>query len=169
MQNVALYQIPEKIRSAMGQFEWHKFTMGIEVGGHDNGHGSSGPTMSVPDAAAYDPLFWFFHSNWDRLWWEWQQIMQATTLWTFRSTITTGFTEFLTKPFNELRPFPETAEDVIDLAATGVDYAAPAVVVEDELVPLTIGPAEFGSVAASRKIRVRSGPLVSVRLKASTG
>ena len=162
MQNVADYQIPEKIQNAMGQFEWHKFTAGIERGGHDNGHVSTGPTMSVPDAAAYDPIFWFFHSNWDRLWWEWQQIMQATTVWSFRSTITTGFTEFLTKPnFNELPPFPDKAEDVIDLAATGVGYAPPAVVVEE----LRVGPAEFGSVAASRKVRVRPAPLVSVRLK----
>jgi tyrosinase len=162
--NVDLLQIPAKIDAAMGKFDWGAFalsTTGIERAGHDNGHVATGITMSVPDAAAYDPIFWFFHSNWDRLWWEWQQAMQATTQWSFRSTVTTGFTEFLSPPFNVLDPFTERAEQAIDLAATGVAYAPPAAAP----VPLVTTPAMFGSAAASRGLRVRSGPLVSVRLK----
>ncbi|MDQ2707547.1 MAG: tyrosinase family protein [Actinomycetota bacterium] len=33
---------------------------------HDAGHPACGTTMSTPDAAAFDPIFWFFHANWDR-------------------------------------------------------------------------------------------------------
>jgi len=166
MTGVSFYQIPQKIQNATAEFQWQNFTNGIETGGHDNGHVACGHSMVVPDVAAFDPIFWFFHSNWDRLWWEWQQIMQATTQWTFRSTITTGFTEFLAQPpINELKPFDETAEQVIDLSATGVGYTRPSTAAMAEPDAASIGSAVFGSVAASRKIRVRPGPLVSVRLK----
>ena len=165
MANVALYRIPEKINDALTEFDWATFASAIERGGHDNGHVASGPTLSTPDAAAFDPLFWFFHSNWDRLWWEWQQTMRATTQWSFRSTITTGLTDFVTDPFNELPPFAPRANDVINLAETGVGYALPAALVEADSIPLDVGPAAFGSAQASRRLRVRPGPLVSVRLK----
>jgi tyrosinase len=165
MAGVSSYQIPQKIQIAVAEFQWQDFTHDIELGGHDNGHTVCGQSMVFKDVAAYDPLFWFFHSNWDRLWWEWQQIMQATTQWTFRSTITTGFTEFLTSPDHELKPFTEKAEEVINLSATGVGYARPSTAARDEPGAGPIESAVFGSVPASRKIRVRPGPLVSVRLK----
>jgi hypothetical protein len=163
--NVDFRQIPAKIEAAMGRFDWGDFalsTTGIERAGHDNGHVATGETMSVPDAAAFDPIFWFFHSNWDRLWWEWQQAMQATTQWSLRSTITTGFTDFLSSPFNELKPFTERAEQAIDLAASGVGYAPPH---SAEPVVREAAPMLVGSAAAARYLRVLSGPLASVRLK----
>jgi hypothetical protein len=163
--NVVLYGIPGHIQAALTQFDWGTFTQRIEVGGHDNGHVASGDTLSTPDIAAFDPIFWFFHSNWDRLWWEWQQIMRATTKWSFRTTITSGQTEFLTDPFNVLPPFLARADEVIDIAATGVGYALPAGLVEEDLVAAELRPAAFGSTEASRNVRVRSEPLVSVRLK----
>ena len=67
----------------------------------------AGRAWRRPDVAAFDPIFWFFHSNWDRLWWEWQKIMQATAYWTFRSTIF-GSPAFLQAPLNTLSPFTET-------------------------------------------------------------
>lgn len=164
---VARYGIPGKIDNAIAQFDWAEFTDGIEKGGHDNGHVASGPTLSVPDAAAFDPLFWFFHSNWDRLWWEWQQIMRATTQWSFRSTVVSGNTEFLTRPFNDLPPFADTAEQAIDLTATGVGYALPATR-EEGVIPMaapTVDYASYGSLAASRHGTIRSASRVSVRLK----
>ena len=85
----------------------------------------AGRAWRRPDVAAFDPIFWFFHANWDRLWWEWQKIMQATAYWTFRSTIF-GSPAFLQAPLNTLSPFTETADMTIDLTATGVDYAPPA-------------------------------------------
>ena len=51
-----------------------------------------------PDAASFDPIFWLFHANWDRLWWQWQQTMDAKTVATFRSTIK-GSADFLAPPF----------------------------------------------------------------------
>jgi tyrosinase len=36
--------------------------------------------MSSPSAASFDPVFWFFHSNWDRLWWQWQVKVEGTDL-----------------------------------------------------------------------------------------
>ncbi len=74
--------IPHIIEHAMQQpirSDFITFTgFGIEAA-HDAGHGAAGPSMSKPDAAAFDPVFWLFHANWDRLWWQWQQIMDATT------------------------------------------------------------------------------------------
>jgi len=166
MQNVAAYQIPQNIQDAMSQFDWAVFTSGIEGGGHDNGHVAVGGTLSVPDAASFDPLFWFFHSNWDRLWWEWQQIMEATTPWSFRSTIISGFTEFLDlDPINQLPPFSTTAVEPIDLAATGVGYALPGGVGVMAQAPSEVDYKQFGSIAASRSIVMRERPLVSIRLK----
>ena len=57
------------------------------ISAHDNGHNSIGPTMSNPLVAAFDPVFFFFHSNWDRLFWKWQKQMQATTLNALLTTI----------------------------------------------------------------------------------
>lgn len=172
MANLAAFEVPQKIQVAMAEFDWDLFCNGsqngphngIEGGGHDNGHSSCGPTIAAKDVAAFDPLFWFFHSNWDRLWWEWQQAMEATTLWTFRSTITNGQTQFLVKPANALKPFTTRTDEVIDLAATGVGYTLPIAPVEDVAVP-PMGPRAFGSIEASRRFRVRSGGTVSVRLK----
>ena len=62
---------------------WHDFNdfvnPGSIVAAHD-GHLAIGGTMPMQEIAAFDPIFWFFHSNWERLWWEWQQIMQADHL-----------------------------------------------------------------------------------------
>jgi hypothetical protein len=167
MSLVAAYNIPDTIERAMRQSVWSGFNAwegnGI-IAAHDSGHGSCGPTMSVPDAAAFDPLFWFFHSNWERLWWEWQQRMQATTYWSFRSTIV-GSTSFLEPPENELPPFTGTTSDqTIDLSKMDVGYAAPAGVSARE-VGLLADRASFGSLTASQRVRVAEAPLVSVRLK----
>lgn len=129
---------------------------------HDSAHVATGPTMSVP-AAAFDPIFWFFHCNWDRLWWEWQQAMQATSQWSFRSTVTSGQTEFLVATGNVLEgtdPY-KRAEQLIDLASAGVGYAAP----QTTAVVLAPEPSFVGSDVAGKRMRVRSAPVVSVRLK----
>ena len=49
------------------------------IAGHDYGHNSIGPTMGDQGVAAFDPIFWMFHNNWDRLFWEWQKHNNATT------------------------------------------------------------------------------------------
>ncbi|HMJ78777.1 MAG TPA: tyrosinase family protein [Iamia sp.] len=134
---------------------------GIEAA-HDAGHPSCGETLATPDVASFDPLFWFFHANWDRLWWEWQQRMGATTLATFRSTIT-GSTLFLDPGFNVLPPFPETSDQTIDLTATGVSYGPPATPPLESVE--MVDRARFGSLRAIEAPRLPAAPLASVRLK----
>ena len=164
---VAADDIPVTIERAMRQPVWSDFVtftgLGIEAA-HDSGHGACGPTLANPDAAAFDPLFWFFHANWDRLWWEWQQIMHATTLWTFRSTIT-GSTAFLEPPFNTLDSFDLTSNQTIDLSAMDVGYASPSTFDPAAAFPVAVEHAGFGSLTAARGLRVLPAPFVSVRLK----
>jgi hypothetical protein len=149
-------------------FSWGDFALanrtGIEWDPHDAGHVATGKTMSVPDAASFDPIFWFFHANWDRLWWQWQLAMQAATRWSFRSTVTSGLTGFLQAPDNVLDGTGDNkrAELQLDLAATGVGYALPH---DAAPVVTEATPAMFGSAAASRRMKVGTGPVVSVRVK----
>lgn len=175
---VAIFDIPTMIENSMRQFKWGDFndyTKPFIVAAHDSGHGACGGSMADTDIASFDPLFWFFHANWDRLWWEWQQIMQATTLWTFFSTLgpldpadpdadDEFSTEFLEKPLNSLKPFSLTADQVIDLSAMNVDYARPTSFDATAAVP-TAERASFGRFAAARRMRVHPEPKVSVRLK----
>jgi tyrosinase len=162
---VAAEEIPETIGYAMTQPIWNDFISyerrGIEAA-HDSGHGATGATMAVPDTAAFDPIFWLFHANWDRLWWQWQQIMNATTIATFRSTIV-GSADFLDAPFNDLRPFEETADQTIDLTAMGISYAQP-VEPGPEPVP-SVRRARVGSLTAAEGVRLNESPQASVRLK----
>ena len=166
-QNVLEEDIPYTISTAMGKSIWEDFIsftgLGIEAA-HDAGHGACGITLSKTDAAAFDPLFWFFHANWDRLWWEWQQAMQATSLWKFRSTIL-GSTTFLEPPFNDLKPFNITADRTIDLSELGVDYEEPVLVGAVPTVSAFENRPSSGSMPAAQSIAVEPSPRVSVRLK----
>lgn len=163
--NVVDEGIAATIDNALAQPIWGDFISheqsGIEAA-HDDGHVAIGRTMSVPDAAAFDPIFWLFHANWDRLWWQWQQTMDATTVTTFRSTIK-GSADFLAPPFNDLRPFGETADETIDLTEMGISYAQPAKQAP-EFVP-AVHRARAGSLPALHGLRVREAPQASVRLK----
>jgi tyrosinase len=92
--------------------------------------------MSSPLVASYDPVFWFFHSNWDRLWWQWHTKVQATDLNGLLSTInkTTdpiSYQIFTIAPLEELKPFTAgplglNTLKVINSVSLGVDYAPPA-------------------------------------------
>jgi hypothetical protein len=86
--------------------------------------------------------------------------MQATTYWTFRSTIFGSFA-FLQAPLNALSPFTETADMTIDLTALGIDYGPPAAAPG----PPSVQAARSGSRVAAHNVRVASAPQVSVMLK----
>ncbi|WP_420346552.1 tyrosinase family protein [Pelagibius sp.] len=147
------------IEEALKKSSWETFNAEIE-GAHDSGHPACGPSLTHPDIASFDPLFWFFHANWDRLWWRWQQIMQATTLWTFRSTFadhSTGI--FFVAPLNSMRPNFMTADQTIDLKALGITYTQP-----DTGVP-EIAVDNFGSLLAARGFRAAESPTMSVRIR----
>lgn len=158
---IASFGIADQIERAMGQSEWERFTSfgpdGIE-GAHDSGHVACGPTMSTPDAAAFDPLFWFFHSNWDRLWWKWQRAVDATTLAKFRSTVT-GPTDWLDDPFfSALPPFESTADQTIEFPK--IAYVHPRTEMPTEMAAL-----QHASIGADRAFSVKRAQQVSVRVK----
>jgi tyrosinase len=142
---------------------WGAYNVGgyqkFSIQAHDGGHGSIGPTMAVQEVAAFDPVFWFFHCNLDRLWLRWQQTVGATTLNGFKSTVT-GDVTWLDgpAPLNGLTPFTTTTDQSIDL---GVDYAEDHVLTEDHVAFENTA----GSVEASRSFKIKSAAPVSVRVK----
>src|SRR5207253_4673669 len=47
----------------------------LEQPAHNSMHGTYiGGDMADPSAAVLDPIFWSFHSYFDLLWWQWQQM-----------------------------------------------------------------------------------------------
>jgi hypothetical protein len=142
-QNLLRYQVTDDLNRALTKTDWEDFhgywsnaPYNTIIAAHDGGHGSIGPTMSNPAVASWDPVFWFFHSNWDRLWWEWQKRMKATDLNGLLSTINKNtdadsynlFTvpaleSLFMKPFSEA-PMGLTSVKVIDsVTSLDVDYA----------------------------------------------
>ena len=157
--NVASYGIPGQIADALTRSVWSQFNSVI-IRAHDNGHVSTGETMAQQDVAAFDPIFWFFHCNLDRLWWKWQQAVGGTTLDGFLSTVK-GSTDWLkTPPFNSLPPFPQTAAQTIDLSAYDVGYEHPAA----EGLPAAL-PEGAGSLPAAELTGLRATGTASVRVK----
>ncbi len=164
----SLYKIPAIISEALGHSHWERFngwdghdvTQGGIILAHDSGHNASGKTMAAQDVAAFDPIFWFFHCNWDRLWWKWQQDFQATSLDTFKTHLS-GSDDWLMDPvLNGLPPFGNTTASTIDLTSMGVSYQHPSST--DSLiasVPL------FGSQVANNVFTIDAKPQVSVRVK----
>ena len=65
----------------MTQKDWEDFHGGhafnapndTSIQAHDMGHVSTGETMSDQNVASFDPIFWFYHCNIDRLFWEWHK------------------------------------------------------------------------------------------------
>jgi hypothetical protein len=160
-QNMTDYEVLADLATSLSQSVWGAFDVNgyqdFSIQAHDSGHGSIGPTMGNPDVASYDPVFWFFHCNLDRLWLSWQTRVGATTLTGFRTTLGQN-TDWLTAPFNELPPFSATAEQMIE---TEVSYD------RLDLVSPTEGVLEnlSGSMEAARAFAFRSTDPVSVRVK----
>ncbi len=130
--------IPDTIKKALGHSHWERFngwvvgrrTQSGIIRAHDNGHGAClGPrrafkfTISNQDVASFHPLFWFFHCNWDRLWWEWQRQYEADTLEGFRTTLEAGAEWIDDETQNRLDPFGLGVDEMIDLTSHGIDYA----------------------------------------------
>ena len=108
-------------RGFNGWSDWPNLHEGI-IRAHDNGHAACGATIGNQDVAAFDPLFWFFHCNWDRLWWQWQNKHNTTTLQAFKATVT-GDTHWLEEePDTLLAPFDVNSAEMINLADWNVAY-----------------------------------------------
>ncbi len=62
----------DDITTSLNQSLWGVYSINgyqdFSIQAHDGGHGSIGPTMQNQDVSSYDPVFWFFHCNIDRLW-----------------------------------------------------------------------------------------------------
>lgn len=95
--------------------------------GHDTGHDSTGDTMSKQNVSAYDPIFWFYHCNLDRMWWIWQANNNAQSVDGFMKTIknkeSASYLVFTNPAVGKINPWAQTlkrddltAEFTIDLA-----------------------------------------------------
>ena len=146
--NLQNLSVAEDLTRALTMNTWEGFHGGFDgatqntiIMAHDGGHLSIGTTMENQNVAAFDPIFWFFHSNWDRLFWQWQQEMDATTLQGLLTTISgsdSGSRDIFTKPALQtifMKPFAEqaphlTTVDVIDsINNLDIDYEHPAIMV----------------------------------------
>jgi tyrosinase len=160
-QNVVAFGVLADIATSSNQSTWGEYNVNgyqdFSIQAHDGGHGSIGPTMGDQNVASYDPVFWFFHCNLDRLWLSWQQRVGATNLTGFMSTLTAG-ADWLSAPFNALPPFPITADASIE---STISY--------DQLDLGADGGAELentvGSVEASRTFSINRSSPVSIRVK----
>lgn len=153
LQRIAAYDIERHILEAWASSHWERFNGWSGGGGHtgiilahDSGHAACGPTLANQDVAAFDPLFWFFHANWDRLWWRWQQSYSGVTVEDFR-TLLGGDPFWLDDPVaNRLEPFGTSAANMIDLSALDVDYLHP----KGEMFPKPEAPRVSGFRATER-------------------
>lgn len=151
------YRMADKIHESLQENYWETFNDSIE-GRHDSGHGICGETISDADVTAYDPMFWFFHCNWDRLWWRWQHRVDATTLNRFKSTLLDS-SRWLEPPVNDLEPFDgATTDGVIDVSE--LHYALSR---DDR--PFEPAETGFGNIIASTSFRLSLSRKVSVRVK----
>jgi tyrosinase len=104
------------------------------IAGHDNGHNSIGTTMGDQSVAAFDPIFWFFHGNWDRVFEEWQKEKNATDQAGMLNRIAgdqASYDTFTDPIAAQLAPFTSmnpafNAIGLLDLSALGIQYAPAA-------------------------------------------
>jgi tyrosinase len=157
-ENVKMKGVFDDINTALNQSRWGTFNKGgyqkFSIQAHDSGHNSVGPTMAQQEVSAYDPAFWFFHCNIDRLWLQWQQKATAATLAGFVSTLSGNTDWLLSPPLNALQPFKTTADETISL---GISYEF-----DGPEVPLVN---ELGSIPAARTFLIKRSAPVSVRVK----
>lgn len=148
-------------RGFNGWSDWPNQHEGI-IRAHDNGHGACGETIANPDVAAFDPLFWFFHCNWDRLWWKWQEDKNTTSLLAFKSVVT-GDTHWLSEtPETILAPFDVNSAEMINLTDWNIEYENPA---EEEINFDEMILASRGNTEAARSFSVHTTERYSVRIK----
>jgi hypothetical protein len=149
--------IASSIASAVRQAKFGAYqTIGFEyylVQGHDNAHDGAGPTLGDPLVASYDPIFWFFHCNWDRVWASWQHNAGATTIAGFTSTLH-GDTDWLKLQLN-----PWAGDSTTTVSEPDVAY--------DQLIEADTDTlhAKLGSIHAGRSFSLAANRKVSIRVK----
>ncbi|NKB36413.1 MAG: hypothetical protein GKR93_04485 [Gammaproteobacteria bacterium] len=169
------------INQALGAEKWQDFNGWMNganrrhngiIMAHDLGHvlcgtesvpGQFNLSLAVPNFAAYDPLFWFFHCNWDRLWWLWQRQVKSTTVEAFKTLATTEDdpSDWIDDPvLSMLQPFGVFTKDVINATDWQIEYSTPA-------QESSIQPSSFAvsSASAHEGVRISSTKAISVRVK----
>lgn len=162
--------IPSSINTALSATTWEKFNgwsgstslHNAIIEAHDNGHGACGLTISSPATAAFDPLFWFFHCNWDRLWWKWQQDNDAMTIDTFKAKLEEPNGWLEKKPESMLKPFNVQSFDMINSKDWNIDYVAP--IAEEHFVLESLVFSQ-GRALAEKSFTISSSETVSIRIK----
>ncbi len=168
-------QVIPDMNRAMKKTNWQEF-QGYFIGkpnntlqqSHNNGHNVSGPTLQNPDYASYDPMFWFFHCNWDRLWWQWQKDVVHAVNWDQFKTVITKTHNGATTPsysFFEsnqpLAPFNQRPQELLDIVTQlGYDYDTPA----PKMDAMDLHPAIHGNIAANESFLINAQH-VNVRVK----
>ena len=155
--NLQEYDVASDIKVALNSANFETFAFAIERA-HDSGHVAIGPPtgMGQPDVAAFDPIFWFFHCNWERMWWAWQRRYAADTLDKFRSTLSDQ-TWLDDAVLNSLEPFGVTSPQTIDASR----YAY-----EDMPTQFSaVGGFVTGNVRIDRAFRLSTEKRVSIRVK----
>ncbi|SOD41999.1 tyrosinase family protein [Nitrosovibrio sp. Nv4] len=172
--NFVSYGVLDDFTRASTKTDWEDYTGLIDnrpnnttIAGHDGGHVSIGDTMSLQDVAAFDPVFWFYHCNLDRLFWQWQTAMQATNLNGLLSTVESAqsrqiFTiPALTNlpPLTEKPPKLNTVEIIDSINGLDVGYE-----IKPPSMALSMQVKTKGSTLASEKFFVHTD-FVNIRVK----
>lgn len=79
--------VAESTAEGLSQNVWEQFTgwypnntlTGATVHAHNMGHNFMGVTMQDSQFSPFDPIFWFYHCNWDRIFAAWQQEHNAVS------------------------------------------------------------------------------------------
>ena len=100
---------------------------------HDMIHNSNGPTTANQDVTGFDPVFWLFHANWDRMMWQWQKLHNTTDLANFKKNVQScgDSTDWIDGVgLNIIDPFTKTlgltVDQTINLNDMGINYVEPA-------------------------------------------
>ncbi len=159
-------RLKENVDLALGADTWLGFN-GLPpfdnniIQAHNTGHGDCGDTLAIPDTAAFDPLFWFFHCNWDRLWWQWQRNANVQRLSDFRNLLASAGQDddWLNDPvIGLLEPFAVLSEATIDSIELNVDYELPPAPETAELFSIWTPSRmahEVSQLAETDKVQVR--------------
>lgn len=108
------------------------------IRGHDTGHNSTGYTMADQNISSFDPVFWFYHCNLDRMWWIWQANNEAQTLDGFMKTIqnksSSSYMVFTNAAVGKMNPWAQTLKRDDLTAAYTIDLATNFDVSYDSMV-----------------------------------
>ena len=173
-QNFKTYSVLEDFNRASTKTDWEDYTGMIDnrannttIAAHDGGHVSIGDSMANQQVSAFDPIFWFYHCNLDRLFWQWQSEMQATTLAGLLTTIQSDNSRriFTVPVWQALAPFTDgptaltTVKIVDSVTSLDVNYDTQAKPTMMKMIPTT-----KGSTFASDKFFVHTDK-VNARVK----